>query len=90
MKRNYIFTWYENKKAKYNDPIKRTNNIKLIKPVGKTEYDAKAALQIFMASFGNLHKNTIISIKEIDENGQQIGEDIVPSEAEDAIIPIGK
>ena len=90
MKRNYIFTWYETKTSKYGNPVIRTNTINLIKPTGKTEYDAKAALQIFMVNFGNLHKNTIVSIKEMDENGQQIGEDIVPSDTEDAIIPVGK
>lgn len=88
MKRSYIFSWYENNK--YGNPIIRTNKIYLIRPTGKTEYDAKAALKIFMVNFGNLKKNTIVSIKELDENNKQIGEDIVPSEAEDAIIPIGR
>ena len=87
MIRNYVFTWYENKDTKYRDPLIRTNTINLTKPRGKTEIDTKAALQIFMKNFGNLKRNTLISIKECDENGQ-IGEDITPSAAEDAIIPM--
>ena len=90
MKRNYIFKWYKTKDAKYGEPITRTTNINLTKPVGRTEIDTKAALQLFIQNFGNLNKNTIVSIKELDGNNQQIGEDIVPSTEEDAIIPIGR
>lgn len=88
MKRKYVFNWYKN--VRHGEPMIRKNSIDLIKPTGKVEYDAKAALQIFMANFGNLHKNTIISIKELDENGEQIGEDIRPSAEENAIIPAGR
>jgi len=85
MIRNYNIEWYPTKEG---EKLKRTTFIKLGKPTGKTEYDAKAALGIFTASFGNLKKNTIIRIKEMDENGQ-IGEDIIPTDNE-AIIPIAK
>lgn len=86
MIRNYNIEWYPTKER---ERIKRTTFIKLSKPTGKTEYDAKAALDIFIASCGNLKKNTIIKIIEMDENGQ-IGEDIVPVEGENAVVPTGR
>lgn len=86
MIRNYEFTWYPTKEDKYGKPIIRTNMIKLSHPVGKTAVDAKAAVEIFSKSFGNLNKNNIVTIKEFNENGQ-IGEDITPAEGENAIIP---
>lgn len=89
-KRSYSFKWYPTKEIKYGTPLPRTNKIVLSGPTGKTEVDAKAALNLFMGSFGNLKTNTIVSIKEFDENGKQIGEDIVPSKEENAIIPIAK
>ena len=85
--RKYIINWYANKDAKYGDPIIRISNVELTNPTGKTDHDAKAALNIFIKGQGNLTKNTIISIKEFDENGQ-IGEDIVPTS--DSIIPTKK
>lgn len=89
MKRYYIFEWYENKSTKYGKPpLIRTNKITLIKPTGKVEYDAKRAVELFTSNFGNLKRNSIVKIKEFDGTNKQIGEDIIPSDAEDAIIPI--
>ena len=84
MKRYYIFKWHENKK----NPIERTNRINLTTSTGAVEIDAKRAVDLFVRGFGNLKQNTIISIKEFDENDQQIGEDIVPTG--DAIVPVKK
>lgn len=90
MKRIYNIEWYPTRDAKYGKtPISRTTMIQIPKPTGKTEIDAKTALGVFINSCGNLKKNTIVKIKEIGENGQ-IGEDIVPSGAEDAVIPVGR
>lgn len=90
MKRSYSIEWYNKKENKYtSSPIVRTHTLVLSKPTGKTAIDAKAALNIFIKTFGNLNKNEVICIKEFGENGQ-IGEDIVPSSAEGAIIPIGR
>ena len=85
MTRYYIFKWYENKGKK----IERTNTVSSQKPTGNTSIDAKKAVDLFTRGFGNLKRNTIVSIKECDENGQ-IGQDIVPQNTENAIIPIGK
>jgi hypothetical protein len=85
MIRNYNIEWYPTRDGV---EFKRSSFIRLSKPTGKTEYDAKAALNIFTASCGNLKKNTIVKIIEMDENGQ-IGEPIKPTE-ENAIIPIKK
>ena len=86
--RYYIFKWYETKGAKYGNPVIRTNKIILSHPSGETEVDAKVAVNIFMTTYGNLKCNTIVSIKEMDENGQ-IGEDITPSD-NTSIIPSGR
>lgn len=85
MIRNYNIIWYPTKDGKN---FERSTFIKLSKPLGKTEFDAKAALNIFMAQCGNLRRNTIVKIIEMDENGQ-IGEPIVPTE-DSAIIPAGR
>ena len=85
MIRNYNITWYPTRDG---ERLSRDTFIRLSKPTGKTEIDAKAAVGIFTASCGNLKKNTIVKIVEMDENGQ-IGEDIVPTDNE-AIIPIAK
>ena len=81
MTRYYIFKWKENKK----NAVERENKVVIARPTGETSIDAKQALNLFIKGFGNLKKNSIISIKEFDENGQ-IGEDITPS-AESSIIP---
>ena len=89
MKRTYNIEWYPIKDAKYGDPLIRHTIVNLSTPTGKTADDAKNALNLFIRQNGNLHKNNIVKIKEFDEKGQ-IGKDIVPSDEEDAIIPISK
>lgn len=89
MKRTYNFEWYPTKDAKYGEPIVRHSTILLNKPIGITSRDAKEALNIFMKANGNLKRNTIVKIKEFGENGQ-IGEDIVPMEGDNTIIPVAK
>lgn len=86
MVRNYNIEWYPTKEFK---PINRHSFIQLSNPTGETAKDAKAALGIFINTNGNLKKNTIVRIIEMDENGQ-IGEDIVPTSNENAIIPAGR
>ncbi len=85
MIRNYNITWYPTRDG---EKMTRDTFIRLSKPTGKTEYDAKAALGIFIAQCGSLKKNTIVKIIEMDENGK-IGEDIVPTEGS-SIIPVGR
>lgn len=85
MIRNYNITWYPTKEG---EKMARQTFIKLSKPTGQTNYDAKAALNIFISQFGSLKKNTVVKIIEMDENGQ-IGEDIVPVD-NTSIIPAGR
>ena len=85
MIRNYNITWF---RTKDGDKFTRTTFIRLSKPTGKVEHDAKAAVNIFTSQFGNLKKNTIVKIIEMDENGQ-IGEPIVPIE-DNSIIPTAR
>lgn len=87
MVRVYRFKWYPTKDG---EVVSRHTLIRISHPTGKTEIDAKNAMELFVKSCGSLKKNTIIKIQELDENGEQIGEDITPSDAENAIIPSGR
>ena len=87
MIRYYIIKWHE-KATKWGKPIERYNRINIQNPTGRVEIDAKKAVEVFIRGFGNLKQNTIISIKEFDENGQ-IGEDIIPADGS-TIVPIAK
>lgn len=87
MTRYYIIKWHE-KNTKWGKPIERYNRINIQNPTGKVEVDAKKAVEIFIRGFGNLKQNTILSIKEFDENGQ-IGEDIIPTDGS-TIVPIAR
>ena len=87
MVRIYRFTWYPTKDRK---ELSRHTLIRISHPTGKTEIDAKNATNLFIKSCGSLKRNTIIKIQELDENGEQIGEDIIPSADENAIIPSGR
>lgn len=82
--KNFEFTWYANER--YGEPIQRKNIVGLSKPTGLIEYDAKAATELFTKGFGNLKKNTIVSIQELDAKGNPVGEPIVPDT--DAIVPV--
>ncbi len=84
--RSYEFEWYPTKEAKYGDPVHTKTTIRLSKARGVTAVDAKAALGVFINTFGGLRKNTIVRIKEFGPNGQ-IGEDIIPSDS-DNIVPV--
>ena len=85
MKR-FIFTWYEN--VKYGTPVERKNII-TVKNKGDIGMTAKAATDVFTKNFGSLKYNTIVSIQEIDENGNPVGEPIIPQE-DSSIIPTGR
>lgn len=84
--RTFEITWYKNDR----NPIERKNRVLVTRPTGAIEKDAKVALGIFSAEFGNLKKNTVVSITELDKDGNQIGELITPIEGENAIIPTGR
>lgn len=63
--KNYIFNWQKNGR----NSIVRNNTIQAV--------DAKTATDCFMKEFGNLKKNTINYIQEVDMEGNPIGEKIV-------------
>lgn len=87
MKRLFSFKWYEN--VRYGSPMERTNVVTVVKPTGDIGKDAKTATDLFCSSFGNLKRNTIVSIQEVNDKGESIGEPITPTE-ENAIIPTKK
>ena len=87
MTRIYRFKWYPTKDG---EDLSRHTLIRISHPTGKTEIDAKEAVGLFTKSCGSLKRNTIIKIQELDGDGKQIGEDITPSDAENAIIPSGR
>lgn len=82
MIRKYKIVWHSNK-----DNYSRANYIKLSNPTGDVSIDAKRALNIFISEFGDLKHNTIIKIQEFDENGVQIGKDIIPTD-KTTVVPI--
>lgn len=86
MKRTFIFTWQENKK--YNS-LERKNTIMVPNASEDIGLAAKAATEVFTKTFGNLKKNTIKSIQEINENGEFVGEPITPQD-EVSIVPTGR
>lgn len=78
-KKNYktfVFNWYKNEK--YGQPIVCNNTI--------VATSAKAATGLFMQAFGNLKKNTINYIQEINpDTKENIGEPIIPDNDNDTI-----
>ena len=86
MKRIFDFTWHEN--VKFGQPMVRTNRV-MVASKGDVGQAAKAATNVFTKNFGNLKKTTIISIQEINEKGEKVGEPIVPQD-ETSIVPIGR
>lgn len=77
------------RKSKYQNEIPRRSIISIQNPTGDIGKDAKAALNIFIKSIGNLKKYDIIEIQELDKEGKQIGESIKPTE-ENFIVPFKK
>lgn len=69
-------------------PVDRTTMVKLTDARGEVAVDAKRALNVFIKSCGNLKKNVVTEIIEMDEDGNQIGEKITPTG--DSIIPMGR
>jgi hypothetical protein len=82
--RYFVIEW-----SKKNQSNKRKNKISINKPTGEIGYDAKSALNIFCGQFGGLNKNEVYSIQEVNEEGDNIGEPIVPLENTN-IIPTKK
>ena len=74
---------------KYNNGITQHSLIELSKETGNIGTDAKNALNIFIARNGNLKKNNILSIQELDAMNFPIGESIVPMD-NTSIIPTGR
>jgi hypothetical protein len=85
-KRNFAFTWHKNEKC--IEPIIRHNSITVSNASDDTAFAAKAATELFCKTFGNLKKNTIISIQEYNEKGP-VGEPIIPTD-NNSIVPLSK
>lgn len=81
--RHYIFTWKENKKYSKTE---RKNKITVSNASTDDGISGKQALSIFIANFGNLKKNDIISIQEVNDKGENVGEIITPA-PNSAILP---
>ena len=80
--KTFMFTWYKNER--YGQPIERHSKIKVVAgpDLGTS---AKRATDVFCNTFGNLKKNTIISIQEMVD-GKPVGEPIIPQE-DTSIVP---
>ena len=66
--KTFEILWFKNEK--YGNPIERKVVVQSI--------DAQSALQVFMSANGNLKKNTVIHIQELNKDGNPVGEPIVP------------
>ena len=89
MIRLYDIKWHLAKEERCGKaPVNRTTMVKLTDAKGEVAVDAKRALNIFIKSCGNLKKNVVTEIIEMDEDGVQIGEKITPTG--DSIIPTRK
>lgn len=66
--------------------IELVKKVTISKPTGNIGQDAKSALEIFLANFGGMKRNTIIKIQEINKMGQDIGLPIIPNE-DSTIVP---
>ena len=84
-KRIFIITWRENKK----NSLERYSTITVTKVTGDIGQDAKTALNIFCSVNGNLKKNEVISIQEVDEQFYKIGEPIIPT-GDNSVVPYKK
>lgn len=84
--KKFLFTWHEN--VRYGEPMVRTNLV-TVNASGDVGQAAKAATNVFTKNFGNLKRTTIISIQEINEKGEKVGEPIVPQD-KTSIVPIGR
>ena len=85
--RHFLITYKENKRNGLGMVMHR--KISISKPTGDIGLDAKAAVGIFISSAGNLKKNEIIEIQEVDENNEPIGEVIKPMD-NTSIVPTGR
>ena len=81
----FVITWHKNER--YGKSIERKTSIQVTSSpdIGLS---AKRATDIFCSTFGNLKRNTIISIQEM-KDGEPYGEPIVPAE-DTSIIPTKK
>ena len=88
MLRDFLFTYKEKKKNGFG--LVRNKKVSIAKATGDIGIDAKAALGVFISATGNLKKNEIISIQELDIlTGKPIGEPIIPV-ADTSIVPTGR
>ena len=85
--RHFLITYKENKRNGFGIIMHR--KISISKPTGDIGLDAKAAVGIFISSTGNLKKNEIVEIQEVDENNEPIGEVIKPMD-NTSIVPTGR
>lgn len=79
----FLITWYEKKDKQ---KIHRTHKISIKTNSSDIGVTAKRATDLFCLACGNLNKNEIVSIQEVDENNVPIGEPITPMDGS-TIVP---
>lgn len=83
--KNFLITYKD--KKKYSGDIEKHKKVILSNDTGEIGVDAKAALGVFINSTGTLKKIDIVSIQELDDEGNFVGLPIVPDDDKDAIVP---
>ena len=81
----FNFTWYAKQ-----DKIERHTKVQTnVADSAELSIGAKGATDLLCRTLGNLNKNEIVSIQQIDKDGNPIGEPILPMEGS-TIVPIAK
>lgn len=80
---------YSDKKAKFGPKLEQ-NCIITVQTAREKDLGGMCAqaMSVFEKSVGNAKRFDVICIKELDEKGNQVGEDILPSG--EAVVPIKK
>lgn len=68
----------------------RTTKVTIPKSTKDLGFDAKSALGIVTSNFKGVNANSIVWMKEVDKEGNQVGELITPAADNNAIVPIKK
>lgn len=71
---------------KYGATVPTKMSVTIPKSTGDTSIDAKNATELFIKTIGSLKKYDILSMQEVSESGDPIGEPIKPM-ADTAIVP---
>ena len=74
----FQFTWFKKEK----NPIERKNVITVTRNITDIEKAAESAMNTFISTFGSLKRNEIVSIYQLNKDGEPFGEAITLTKSE--------